>query len=369
VTSIPDVIQTWQMVRPWTRDKETGDWTPGKLVRTAIPVPELQPGEVLVEVAGCGVCHTDLSYYYFGVPTVSKPPLTLGHEISGRVVAGEESWLGREVIVPAVMPCNDCPICAAGRGNRCLAQKMPGNSLGTYGGFSSHIPVPAADLCVVEDRGDVPLERLAVLADAITTPYQAATRADLQPGDRVIVVGAAGGVGTYVVQIAKAFGAGTVIGIDVDEERLERMLEYGVDFIINASAKGTKEIRNEFRALCKEHGLPHNYGWKIFEVTGARGGQEISLALLSFIGKLIWIGFSTNVNEYSLSRLMAFDAEIVGTWGCLPQHYPAALQMVLDGRVQVEPFVETRPMSAIEDTFEEAHAGRLAKRVVLTPDF
>ena len=369
MAGVPNAIETWQMVRPWIRDKETADRTPGKLERTSIPVPELQPGEVLVEIAGCGVCHTDLSYFYYGVPTVSKPPLTLGHEISGRVVAGEGSRLGREVIVPAVMPCNDCPICAAGRGNRCLAQKMPGNSLSTYGGFSSHIPVPAADLCVVGDRGDVPLEQLAVLADAITTPYQAATRADLQPGDRVVVVGAAGGVGTYVVQIAKALGAGTVIGIDVDEEKLERMLEYGVDLIINASGKSTREIRYEFRALCKEHGLPHNYGWKIFEVTGARGGQEISLALLSFIGKLIWIGFSTNVNEYSLSRLMAFDAEIIGTWGCLPQHYPAVLQMVLDGRIQVEPFVEIRPMSTIEETFEEAHAGRLAKRVVLTPDF
>jgi 6-hydroxycyclohex-1-ene-1-carbonyl-CoA dehydrogenase len=274
-----------------------------------------------------------------------------------------------DVIIPAVMPCNDCPICAVGRGNRCLAQKMPGNSLGVYGGFSSHIPVPAADLCVVEDRGDMPLERLAVLADAITTPYQAAVRADLQAGDRVIVVGAAGGVGTYVTQLAKAFGAGTVVGIDITQDRLEGMLGHGADLIINSADKSVKEIRNEFRALCKEHGLPHNYGWKIFEVTGARAGQEISLALLSFIGKLIWIGFSTNVNEYSLSRLMAFDAEIIGTWGCLPEHYDAALEMVLDGRVKVEPFVEIRPMSTIRETFEEAHAGKLPKRAVLTPDF
>jgi 6-hydroxycyclohex-1-ene-1-carbonyl-CoA dehydrogenase len=369
MAGIPDAIQTWQMVQPWTRDKETGEKTPGKLERTSIPVPEWQPGEVLVEVAGCGVCHTDLSFFYYGVPTISKPPLTLGHEISGRVVAGEDDWLGKEVVVPAVMPCNDCPICAAGRGNRCLAQKMPGNSLGMYGGFSSHIPVPAADLCVVEDRGDMPLERLAVLADAITTPYQAAVRADLQAGDRVIVVGAAGGVGTYVTQLAKAFGAGTVVGIDINQEKLEGMLEYGADLFINSANKSVKEIRAEFRALCKEHGLPHHYGWKIFEVTGTRGGQEVSLALLSFIGKLIWIGFSTNVNEYSLSRLMAFDAEIVGTWGCLPKHYPAALQMVLEGRIQVEPFVETRPMSTIRETFEEAHTGKLAKRVVLTPDF
>jgi len=359
------------MVQPWSRDKETGEEMPGRLEQTSIPMPELQPGEVLVEIAGCGVCHTDLGYFYYGVPTVNKPPLTLGHEISGRVVAGEESWIGKEIIVPAVMPCNDCPICTAGRGNRCLAQKMPGNSLGIYGGFSSHIPVPAADLCVVhkEDRGDMPLEWLAVVADAVTTPYQAVTRADVRPGDLVVVVGAAGGVGIYVVQMAKAFGAGTVIGVDLNQEKLERSLQYGADFIINSSGKSAKDVRNEFRALCKEHGIPYNYSWKVFEVTGAKGGQEISLALLSFVGRLIWVGFSTDVNEYSLSRLMAFDAEIIGTWGCLPKHYPAALQMVLDGRVQIAPFVETRPMSTIRETFEEAHAGKLAKRVVLTPDF
>jgi 6-hydroxycyclohex-1-ene-1-carbonyl-CoA dehydrogenase len=367
------------MVQPWTKDKETGEKTPGKLERTSIPMPELQPGEVLVEIAGCGVCHTDLGYFYYGVPTVNKPPLTLGHEISGRVVAGEADWIDKEVIIPAVLPCNDCPICAAGRGNRCLKQKMPGNSLGIYGGFSSHIPVPAADLCVVPpltsppaggtEGGRVPLERLAVVADAITTPYQAATRADLQEGDRVIVVGATGGVGTYVVQMAKAFGAGTVVGVDIDQKKLERMRQYGADFVINSADKSPKDIRNEFRALCKENGLPHNYGWKIFEVTGARPGQEISLALLSFVGKLIWVGFSTNKNEYSLSRLMAFDAEIIGTWGCLPEYYPPTLEMVLDGRIQIEPFVETRPMSTIQETFEEAHAGKLAKRVVLTPDF
>ncbi len=369
MTNVTDTIQTWQMVQPWMRDKETGEKTPGRLERTSIPMPELQPGEVLVEIAGCGVCHTDLSYFYHGVPTVSQPPLTLGHEISGRVVAGEADWIGKEVIVPAVMPCNNCPICAAGRGNRCLAQKMPGNSLGIYGGFSSHIPVPAADLCVVEDRRDVPLERLAVVADAITTPYQAAVRADVQPGDRVVVVGATGGVGTHMVQAAKAFGAATVIGIDVDQEKLERALGYGADFVINAAGKGPREVQGEFRALCKEHGMPHNYGWKIFEVTGVKAGQEISLTLLSFVGKLVWIGFSADVNEYSLSRLMAFDAEIIGTWGCLPKHYPDALRMVLDGRIQVEPFVEVRPMSTIRETFEEAHAGKLARRVVLTPDF
>ncbi|MCP4602104.1 MAG: 6-hydroxycyclohex-1-ene-1-carbonyl-CoA dehydrogenase [Proteobacteria bacterium] len=369
MSNVPGKIQTWQMVQPWTKNKETGEKIPGELCCKEIPVPELQAGEVLIEVAGCGVCHTDLSYFYYGVPTVNKPPMTLGHEISGLVVAGEKDWIGKEVIVPAVMPCNDCPICASGRGNRCLGQKMPGNSIGIYGGFSSHIPVPAEDLCEVTDRGDTPLEQLAIIADAVTTPYQAAMRGDIKEGDMVIVTGAAGGVGTYMVQVAKALGAKVVVAIDINQERLNNILKYGADFAINAGDKSAKEIKKQFKALCKENGLPHNFGWKIFEVTGIKAGQEISLSLLTFVGKLVVVGFSTAVLEYNISKLMAFDAEMIGTWGCLPKHYSTVLEMVLSGRIQVSPFVETRPMSAIEATFEEAHAGKLDKRVVLVPDF
>ena len=63
----PSKIETWQMT------------TPGTLARVSLDVPEIKPGEVLVEIAGCGICHTDLGYFYDGVPTITKPPLTLGH--------------------------------------------------------------------------------------------------------------------------------------------------------------------------------------------------------------------------------------------------------------------------------------------------
>jgi len=365
----PKKIETWQMIQPWSKDPATGKVIEGKLEQTEIDVPPLLPGEVLIEVAGCGVCHTDLGYFYDGVPTVTKPPLTLGHEISGVVVAGDQNLIGKEVIVPAVMPCNRCPICAAGRNNRCLSQKMPGNSLGIYGGFSSHIPVPSDDLCLVENRGDFELAELAVIADAVTTPYQACVRAGLKKGDNVIVVGVTGGVGTYVAQTAKAFGAKTVVGIARDPEKLKKALEYGTDHIINSTGKDAKAIRDEFRELCKAHGLPSNYGWIIFEVTGTGPGQEIALGLLSFIGKLIVIGFGLQQNTYSISRLMAFDADIIGTWGCLPKYYPKALELVLNKTIQIKPFTETRPMGMIREVFSEAHDRKLTKRVVLIPDF
>lgn len=367
MTAVPDKILTWQMVQPTARNRETGDVTPGVLEKTEIPVPELKQGEVLVEVAGCGVCHTDLGYFFDGVPTVSKPPLTLGHEISGTVVAGDERWVGKEVLVPAVMPCRQCHLCKTRRGNRCLNQKMPGNSIGIYGGFSSHIPVPSIDLCEIRNRGDMPLAHLAVVADAATTPFQAAKRAQLDVGDNVIIIGV-GGVGQYMVQEAKALGAGTVIAIDIVEERLHTMLSYGADFVINATGKSSRDVSQEVKGIRKQNGLP-GFGWKIFEATGTKPGQETALSLLSFTGKLIIVGFGLQKVEYSISRLMAFDAEIIGTWGCLPEYYPQVLNMVLSGKIALSPFVQTRPMSTIQAAFEEAHTQSPDKRIVLTPDF
>lgn len=355
---IPQTLKSWQMIEP------------GRLERRDIPMPKLDRGEALVEIRGCGVCHTDLSYFYMGVPTVDKPPIILGHEIAGVVVAAENADLvGAEVVVPAVFPCNDCGICRSGRGNRCMKQRMPGNSMGLYGGFASHIPVPADELCLVPDRGVIPLEHLAVVADAIATPFHAAQRAELGEGDVVIVIGAAGGVGSFMTQVARAMGAKAVIGIDLNQQKLALMRNHGADFTIDPRGKSAKEIRESIKEWCRQSGLPTSHGWKIFEVTGSRAGQELALALLSFVGKLIVVGYGTDETSYMLSKLMAFEADLLGVWGCLPSDYPHALQLCLDGKIALEPFVETRPMKDIGQVFEEAHHGKLLKRVVLTPDF
>lgn len=349
-------IETWQMLEP------------GKLIRASLTMPEINYGEVLVEIAGCGVCHTDLGYFFDNVPTVNKPPLTLGHEISGKVIAGEANWIGKEVIIPAVMPCNNCAICLAGRGNRCLAQKMPGNSMGKYGGFSSHITVPSKDLCLIEKRGDIPLAHLAVVADAVASPFQAAIRANLKSEDLTVVIGAGGGLGSYMTQICAAFGAREIVGIDTVPNKLERALQYGATNTINSKNKSAKDVRDEFRNYCKEKGLP-SYGWKIFEWTGIGPGQELGLELLTYVSILIIGGYGLQKNEYQLSRLMAFDADIIGTWGCLPKYYPNVLKLVLEGKIKIEPFVEIRPMSQIAEAFDDAHRGGLDRRIILVPDF
>jgi 6-hydroxycyclohex-1-ene-1-carbonyl-CoA dehydrogenase len=347
-----------------------GESRPMKMARKTIPLPDLKPGDVVLEIAGCGVCGTDLSFFYGEAPTTTRPPVTLGHEMSGVVIAGDEEWLGKEVIVPTIFPCRNCTLCSSGRANRCLSQKMPGNSYGIYGGFSSHIVVKAKELCEVKNRGSMPLAHLAVAADAVATPFQAAKRADLRAGDRVVIIGATGGLGTYMAQWAKYFKAEAVVGIGQNPHKLERSMSHGINFTINASKKSPWDVRKEFWSLCKRNGLDPKYGWKIFEMSGARLGRQIGLELIGYAGMLVLVGYGTEVLSYNFSKLMAFDAEIHGSWGCLPEYYPFITRTVLEGAVQITPFVETRPMSSIVDTFEEIHQkGSPTKRIVLVPDF
>jgi 6-hydroxycyclohex-1-ene-1-carbonyl-CoA dehydrogenase len=366
----PETISSWQMTRPAEAAKGEAAGTGWEMVRKDIPLPVLQDGEALVEIAGCGVCGTDIGYFYHGIPTASRPPLVLGHEISGTVVAGDAALLGKEVVVPTIIPCRECELCRSGRANRCLRQRMPGNSYGVYGGFASHIPVPARELCPVPARGTHSLASLAVVADAVATPYQAAQRGEIGAGDRVIVIGVTGGLGIYMAQWAKALGAETVVGVGRSGEKLEKSLRFGVDFTINAAGKSPLDIKKEFFTECRRRRIDPKHGWKIFEMSGSREGQETALELIGYAGMVVIVGYGSEIIPYHLSRLMAFDAEIRGTWGCLPDHYPFILERVLAGEIRTAPFVETRPMSAIAATFEELRqGGSPERRIILTPDF
>ena len=343
-----------------------------QLVRAGEPLelrevarPEAGAGEVVVRVAGCGVCHTDIGFWRDGVATRRDPPLTLGHEVAGVVEeagAGAESLLGREVIVPAVIPCGECDLCQAGQGNACRRQIMPGNDLD--GGFADLIRVPARGLCLVEDRGGHELAELAVIADAVTTPYQAVVRSGLKPGDFAVVVGT-GGVGGYAVQIAAALGA-EVVAIDVDAGRLAGMASHGARATLDASALEFRDLRRRVSELAGEWGCaPH--GWKIFECSGHPGGQETAWGLLTYAATLMVVGFTMAKVELRLSNLMAFDATAQGTWGCRPELYPEALALVTSGRVAVRPFVRTYPLSDGPEVLRAVADHEIDGRAVLVP--
>src|SRR6202162_3884752 len=327
------------------------------------------PDEVLVEIAGCGVCHTDLGFYYDGVRTKHELPLTLGHEISGHVIeAGAEAlwWTDRAVIIPGVIPCGHCDACRRGKATICPNQKMPGNDI--HGGFATHIVVPAHGLCEVDEgrrlAAGIDLADLSVIADAVTTPYQAVVQAGVAPGDLVIVNGV-GGIGGYAAQIATVFG-GVVVAIDVDNEKLAAIARQGAALTLNAREKTPRDLKTAIQDFAKERGLRQTE-WKIFECSGTRAGQETAFGLLNHGATLAIVGFTMDKVEIRLSNLMAFHARAIGNWGCPPELYPQALELVLNGRVKVAPFVEKHPLSEINHIFERAHAGALKRRAVLVP--
>jgi len=327
------------------------------------------PGEVTVAVAGCGVCHTDLGYFYDGVRTNHALPLALGHEVSGRVVAcgaGAEHWAGKAVIVPAVLPCGTCDLCQRGLGTICRQQKMPGNDI--QGGFASHIVVPGRGLCEVDEarlvRAGLTLAEVSIVADALTTPYQAVRRAGVTPGSLAIVVGA-GGVGGYCVQVARAFGA-TVVAIDIDDAKLAAVAQHGAALTLNSRTLDAKAIKAAVVAFAKQSGL-RSTEWFIFECSGSAPGQLTAYGLLVHGATLSVVGFTMDKVEVRLSNLMAFDARAIGNWGCPPEAYPAALGLVLDGKVQIRPFVETHPLDDINRVFAAVHRHEIKKRAVMVP--
>jgi 6-hydroxycyclohex-1-ene-1-carbonyl-CoA dehydrogenase len=329
-------------------------------------------GEVVVQTAGCGICHTDLGFFYEGVPTRKPFPLTLGHEVSGTVVetAGDTaSWMGRRVVVPAVIPCGRCRACSEGQGSICPRQIFPGCDV--HGGFATHLVVPAHGLCPLPDVLDkdpggsgLDLACFSVVADAVSTPYQAIIRSGLKAGDLAVFVGV-GGVGGFGVQIAAALGA-HVAAVDVSEERLALMARHGAGLTLRADTVDPKGLKAALKRFAESHDVP-TYRQKVFETSGTPQGQLTAFGLLGHGGYLSIVGFTTQKIELRLSGLMAMDATAQGNWGCLPAHYPAVVDLILSGKVALAPFVERRPLASINEVFPLIHQRKIARRVILVP--
>jgi 6-hydroxycyclohex-1-ene-1-carbonyl-CoA dehydrogenase len=360
------VITGWEMSEPG-----------GPLTRTVRPMRRLEGDEVLLRVAGCGVCHTDLGFLYEGVRTRVPAPLILGHEIVGWVEDGgrdHRELVGSAVVVPAVIPCGECVACRTGRPTICRRQVMPGNDCD--GGFATHAILPGRSLCPVpgaSEDGRAPLghapgltlQYLAVVADAVSTAYQSVERSGVAAGELAIVVGL-GGVGTYVAQLASLRGA-ALAGVDVDPRRLQEASRIGVGLAIDGREVVPKEARRRMLEFARAQGAPE-IGWKIFECSGTPGGQKAAFSLLVPGATLLVVGFTLQPVEIPLSHLMAFDARAIGNWGCAPNLYPQVLERVLDGSVDVVSHTELRPMSRLREALEDIHTRRAARRIVLTPN-
>jgi 6-hydroxycyclohex-1-ene-1-carbonyl-CoA dehydrogenase len=335
------------------------------LVRRDISIEGPNAAEAVIEVVANGVCHTDLAFADGAVRPNHSLPLVLGHEAVGRVVeAGSYArhLLGKTVIVPAVLPCGECALCLGGRGNACPNQNMPGNDID--GAFATHLLVPAKPLVIVDERQGLDVRSLSVVADAVSTAFQATRRAQVAAGDLAIVVGA-GGVGAFVVQICAAYGA-KVIALDVSEERLAVAARHGADASVPMKGREAREVRDEVQRLARGFGID-SWSFKIFECAGAPAAQQQAFALIGRASTMVQVGFTPEKTSLRLSNLMAFDATVHGTWGCPPEQYSEVLRLIYDGKVDPAPFVEVRPLAQVNSVLDDLRAHRLTRRVSLDP--
>ena len=321
------------------------------------PVPRAGAGEIVIKVAACGLCHTDLHYIDHEVPTFAKPPLVLGHEASGTISeigVGVDAWdVGDRVLIPAVLSCGTCEACRRGRENICERGVMLGNHVD--GAYAEYLRVPAKD--AVRLPADLPIEEACLIADAVSTPYHAVVnRGEVKAGERVAVFGC-GGVGINVIQVAAAVG-GEVWAVDLSSERLEFARQFGAAHCIDAT-----QTTEPAKAIKKASSGGVDVA---FEVIGNPLTIRQALNSLRRGGRLVIVGFSSDSVEMPAGKIMFQELEIRGSLGCRPVDYPRIIELARSGKIRVAPLVTQRvSLDDINRGLESLRRGQGLRTIVV----
>jgi D-arabinose 1-dehydrogenase-like Zn-dependent alcohol dehydrogenase len=245
-----------------------------------VPVPSIGPSDVLVQVRACGVGLTILKGFASG--RVSGYPRIPGHEICGTVAAvgadARDVPIGRRVTCHYYLTCGVCRFCREGRESLCVARS---GSIGRDidGGYAEFVRLPARNVIAVPDGVDD--VAAAIASDAIATPYRACHEARLRGGESVLVIGAGGGVGIHVVQIARLDGA-RVIAADISDAKLALARDLGADETIDAREG---DIAARVRALTGGHGVD-----AVIDLVGSTATLRAGLDSLGMGGRLVLVG-------------------------------------------------------------------------------
>lgn len=331
---------------------------PGDLRSEQVDLPEPEPGEVVIEVAACGVCGSDL-HFLDGSARTGRLPVTLGHEIAGRVAASREpAWLpGTEVVVGAGVSCGTCPRCRQGREMICERMLMTG--IDFDGGLADGVVVPGTAL--LPRPPQLTAIEAATGVDAGASAYHAlACRARVAPGQAVLIMGA-GGLGSFGVQIAKALGAAPVIAADRDPSALERARSLGADETVRVEpgvsvgrtvkllTGGGVEAAVEFvgRAATVDACV------KSLRPGGVAVAVGVGIEPVETLPPVLWA-----TNEYGL----------LGSFGSHRQDVERVLEWLAAGTLQPPP-LEVIPFEGAERVIMEVAAGRrnAAGRLIVTP--
>ena len=350
-----------------------------------IPAPTPKAGEALVKVRACGVCHTDL--HVIKGEVAFPRPAVLGHEISGTIAAIGEGTadtrglaVGDAVVGAFIMPCGECGFCRRGRDDMCanfFAQNrlkgtlydgesrlaMPdGSFLAMYsmGGLAEYSVVPLTALARLPDGLDP--EAAAVLGCAAFTAYGAVHRAGhVAPGDAVAVI-AVGGVGSGVVQVARAAGADPVIAVDVADDKLEAARRLGATHTVNSS---------ETDPVAAVRRLTGGRGVDVaFEALGRPATFQQAIGVLADGGRMVAIGIAAGraTAEVEITPLVRRGYTLTGSFGARTREdLPATVALAAAGGFDLDGLVTRRyPLEEADEAYQALARGEITGRAVVT---
>jgi S-(hydroxymethyl)glutathione dehydrogenase/alcohol dehydrogenase len=356
---------------------------PGGMHIEEIPIPEPLTGEVLVRVAACGVCHTDL--HVMKAEVAFPVPAVMGHEISGTVaalgpgVAGPP--VGTKVACAFIMPCGTCGACGAGRDDLCerffsmnrlkgtlydgtsRLRRKDGTPIAMYSmaGLAEYAVVPATDVFPLPDS--LPLEESAVLGCALFTAYGAVRHgANLLGGERIAVV-AVGGVGVNIIQIARAFGASQIIAVDVRDDKLEAARKLGATEIINSLSV---DAAARVRELTDGRGVD-----AAFEVLGRPETFVQALDMTRDGGRMVAVGIAAGKTTapVEITRLVRRELRIIGSYGARARSdMPEIIRLAANGVFRPETMVTRRfTLDAADEAYQALARGEIIGRAIVVP--
>ena len=337
----------------------------GRIEVQDVPIPEISDTEVLVKVAGAGLCHSDLhilhqgdDWPFFGT--------TMGHETSGHVhavgAAVTELAVGDPVLVRAVWSCGACRPCRAGRENACavagsrtMFPLTPG--IGANGGMAEFISVAAQHV----DRIDgLDVASAAPLADAALTPMHAinSTRNLLDDDATVVVIGV-GGLGHMALQILSATAKAKVIAVDSDPAKLELASSKGAAVVIDAADKVVEQILD----------LTDGYGADVvYDFVGVQPTIDMATSAVAPSGAIRIVGLGGGSFPFDASlegEVLPWGVNVQRPYGGTASDQAGVLRLARSGDIAVD--TVTYPLEDAQRAFDHLAAGRISGRAILVP--
>jgi succinate semialdehyde reductase (NADPH) len=352
-----------------------------------IQTPEPRTGEVMIRVEACGVCHTDLHVVKAEVkfPT----PCVLGHEVSGTVVAhgpglsgtdAERLAVGQRVVGAFIMPCGTCYYCVRGQDGLCetffivnrLGGKLydddtrlrrpDGSPVWMYsmGGLAEYAVIPVTGVAPLPD--DLPFDAAAILGCAVFTAYGAVRRgANLRAGESVAVV-ATGGVGSNIIQVARAFGAYPIVAIDVRDDKLAVARELGATHVVNGSSE---DVGARVRDLTDGRGVD-----VAFEALGRPETFAQATSIVRAGGRAVMVGIAAAgaTAPVEITPLVRRGVSIVGSYGASTRaDLPEVIALAGSGAVDVSRSVTRRyRLDQAAEAYDALNRGEIVGRAIVT---